>query len=130
MAEGKDTTKEKKDKACKGKGAKSWKEDEVFMLIELLEERPSLLDGFNKYYSKRDVKDTAYKEIAGSFGCNITSIKAKINGLRVQYGREMVKVNKTKSSQSTHELYVYNWAYYQSLAFWQPVMKISSSKTL
>ena len=59
MAERKDTTKEKNDKASKGKGAKDWKEDEVSMLIKLLEERPSLWDVFNKDYSKRDVKDTA-----------------------------------------------------------------------
>ena len=46
MAEGKDTTKEKKDKASKGKGTKEWKEDKVSMLIELLEERPSSWDVF------------------------------------------------------------------------------------
>ena len=68
MAEGNDTTKEKKDKASKGKGAKDSKEDEVSMLIDLLEEIPSLWDAFNKDYIKRDVKDTAYKEIAEAFG--------------------------------------------------------------
>ena len=78
MAEGKDTAKEKKDKASKGKDSKDWKEDEVSMLTELLEERPSLWDVFNKVYSKRDVKDTAYKEISDVFGCNITSINDKI----------------------------------------------------
>ena len=35
---------------CKGRGAKDWKEDEVSMLIELLDERPRLWDIFNKYY--------------------------------------------------------------------------------
>ena len=43
------------------------------MLIELLKERPSLWDVFNKDYSKCDIKNTAYKEIAEVFGCNMTS---------------------------------------------------------
>ena len=89
------------------------------MLIELLEERPSLQDAF---------KDTAYKEIADIFGCNITLIKGKINELRAQYEREMTKVNKMKRGKSTDKLYVGNWAHYQSLAFLQPVMKSSSGK--
>ena len=40
----------------------------------------------------------------------------------------MAKKNKMKSGQSTDELYVNNWAHYQSLAFLQPVMTSSSSK--
>ena len=128
MAAGKDTAKEKMDKASKGKGAKDWKEDEVSMLIKLLQERPSLWDVFKNDHSKLDVKDTAYKEIAKVFGCNITSIKGKINGLRAQYGREMAKVTKTKSGQCTDELYVSNWEHYQSLEFLQPEMKSSNSK--
>ena len=40
----------------------------------------------------------------------------------------MTKVNKIKSGQSTEELYMSNWAHYQSLAFLQPVRKSSSSK--
>ena len=67
------------------------------MLIKILEEKPSLWYVFSKDYSKRGVKDAAYKEIADVFGCNIASIKGKINGLRVQYGREMAKVSKTNS---------------------------------
>ena len=87
------------------------------MLTELLEERPGLWDVFNKNFSKRDVKDTAYKEVAGVFGCNISSIKDKIKRLKAQYGGEMAKVNKTKSGQSTGELSVSNLVHYQSLAF-------------
>ena len=45
MAEGKEPH---KSKASKGKGGKDWKDDEVFMLIELLEERPSLWNVFIK----------------------------------------------------------------------------------
>ena len=40
----------------------------------------------------------------------------------------MAKENKTKSGQSTDKFYVSNWAHYQSLAFFKPVMKSSSSK--
>ena len=40
----------------------------------------------------------------------------------------MMKENTRKSEESTGELYVSNWTYYQSLAFLQPVMKSSSSK--
>ena len=102
MADGKDTTtKEKKDKVSKEKGAKDWKEAEVSMLIELLEERCSLWYVFNKDYSKCGVKDTAYKEIADIFGHNITSIRDKFNRLRAQYRCEMAKLNKMKSGQST-----------------------------
>ena len=35
-----------------------------------------------------------------------------------------------KSEQSTGKLYVSNWVHYQSLAFFQPVMKSSSSKNI
>ena len=44
MVEGKDTAKEKKDKASKGKGKKDPEdEDEVSRLIWLLEERPTTI---------------------------------------------------------------------------------------
>ena len=74
MAEGKDTTREKRSEASKGKGPKIRKEDQVSMLTELLEERPSLWDVLNKDYAKRDVKDTPYKEIADVSGCNTSSM--------------------------------------------------------
>ena len=117
IADRKDTTKQKQDKASEGKVTKDWKEGKISILIHLLGERPSLWDLFKKDCSKRDVNDAAYKEAADIFGCNITSIKGKINGLRAQYGRERVKVNQTKSGQSADELYMNNWAHYQSLSF-------------
>ena len=39
MAEEKNNTKEKKDKASPGKGTRDWKEDEVSMLIKLWEKK-------------------------------------------------------------------------------------------
>ena len=56
------------------------------------------------------------------------SIKAKINGLRAQLGREVAKVNKTKSGQSTDGLYASSWIHYDRLSFLLPVIKSSKSK--
>ena len=82
MVEGKDTSEEKMDKASMGKGAKDQKEDEVTMQLNFQKKHlASLWDIFNKDYSKRDVKDTAYKEIADVFGCNISSVKGTIMDL-------------------------------------------------
>ena len=54
---------------------------------------------------------------------NIQSIKAKLNGLRAQLGREVVKVNRTKSGQSTDELYASSWIHYDRLSFLLPAIK-------
>ena len=62
------------------------------------------------------------------FGTNTASIKAKINGLRGQLGGEVAKVNKTKSGQSTDELYASSWIHYDRLSFLLPVIKSSKSR--
>ena len=54
---------------------------------------------------------------------NIKSINAKIKVLRAQLGSEVAKVNKTKSGQSTGELYASRWILYDLL----PVIKSSKS---
>ena len=59
---------------------------------------------------------------------NIESIIAKINGLRAQLGREVAKVNKTKSGQSTDELYASSLIHYDRLSFHLPVIKSSKSR--
>ena len=59
---------------------------------------------------------------------NIESIIAKINGLRAQLGREVAKVNKTKSGQSTDELYASSSIHYDRLSFHLPVIKSSKSR--
>ena len=118
--------KEKKEKEgntakkTKSKGGKDWTDEEISLLIDMLEEKPCLWDVFDKEYMKRDVKEIAYTEIASSLDTNSESIKAKINGLRAQLGRELAKVNKTKSGQSTDELYASSWIHYDDLSFLLP----------
>lgn len=94
----------------------------------MFEERPCLWDCFDKEYSKRDARDIAYTEIASALAVAVTSLKTKINGLRAQFGRELAKVNKTKSGQSTDELYVPSWVHYQRLLFLVPVVKSAKSR--
>ena len=118
----------KPSKKTKSKGGKDWTDEEISLLIDMLEEKPCLWDVFDKEYTKRDVKEIAYTEIASSLDTNIESIKAKINGLRAQLGREVAKVNKTKSGQSTDELYGSRWIHYDRLSFLLPVIKSSKSR--
>ena len=89
--------------------------------------KPCLWDVFDKEYTKRDVKEIVYTERESSLDTNIQSIKAKINGLRAQLGREVAKVNKTKIGQSTDELYASSWIHYDRLSFLLPVIKSSKS---
>ena len=104
----------------KSKGGKDWTDEEISLLIDMLEEKPCLWDVFDKEYAKWDVKELAYTEIASFLDTNIESIKAKINGLRAQLGREVSKVN--KSGQSTDELYASSWIHYNRLSFLLPVI--------
>ena len=62
----------------------------------MLQEKPCLWDVFDKEYTKRDVKEIAYTDIASSLDTNIESIKAKVNRFRAQLGREVAKASKTK----------------------------------
>ena len=68
----KDTAKKAKDenekekntaKINKSKGGKDWKDEEISLLIDMLEEKPCLWDVFDKAYTRRDVKEIAYTEI-------------------------------------------------------------------
>ena len=85
-----------------------WNEKNTMLLIDLLEERLSLWDMFDSEYTKRKVRDVAYKEIVEKLGENWTSsvIKSKINNLRAQLGRELKKTKKIKSGQSRDEVYM------------------------
>ena len=86
----------------------------------MLEGKPCLWDFFDKEYTERGVKEIAYTEIASSLDISIESIKANINGLRAQLGREAAKTNKTKSGQSTDELHALSWIHYDRLSFRLP----------
>lgn len=59
---------------------------------------------------------------------NIKLTKPKINGLRAQLEREIAKFNKTKSGQSTKELYSFSWIDYSY--FLLPAIKFKSKDTL
>ena len=124
----KEDEKTEKTKAVKGKkkGAvesktnkekasinKDWSDDEVSVLIDMLEASPCLWDVFHKDYTKRDVKEIAYTTIADALDTTIATVKAKINSLRAQLGRERAKETKTKSGQSTDELYSSSWIHYE-----------------
>ena len=115
-------------KMTKSKGGKDYTDEEISLLIDMFEEKPCLWDVFDKESAKQDVKEIAYTEIASSLDKNIESIKAKINGLRAQLGKEVAKVNKTKSGQSTNELYASSWTHYDRLFFLLPVIKSSESR--
>ena len=52
----------------KAKSAKEWTGDETSLLIDMLEANPYLWDIYHTDYSKRDLKEIAYTEIATSFG--------------------------------------------------------------
>ena len=94
----------------------------------MLEANPCLWDIYHTDYRKRDLKEIAYTEIATSLDANITSIKAEINSLRTQLGREMAKEKNTKSGQSTDELYASKWIHYDKLNFLIPVFGASKSR--
>ena len=107
---------------------KEWTDDETSLLIDMLEVNPCLWDIYHTDYSKRDLKEIAYTEIATSLDTNITSIKAKINSLRTQLGREMAKEKCTKSGQSTDELYGSKRIHSDKINFLIPVFGASKSR--
>lgn len=117
--------KEEKDS---GKDKKEWTDDEIISFIDMLEDNPCLWDVFHKDYSKRDIKEIAYTNIAGAFETNVTSVKTKINGLRAQLGREKAKETKTKSGQGADELYESSWIHYKRLSFLLPVIGSCKSR--
>ena len=68
-------------------GKKKWTDGEIQDLTELLEEKPCLWDSFSKDYTKREVKERAYAELAEHLDSSSAIVKAKINVLREQLGR-------------------------------------------
>ena len=124
---------EKQTKRCpkilqKQKEVKKWSTEEISLLIDLLEERVCLWDVFDKSYHCREKRGKALKEIATALDTQVDEVKSKILILRSQLGREITKVNKTKSGQSTSELYKPNWVYWERLQFLRPVMQPGKSR--
>ena len=76
-------------------GKKKWTDDKVRDLIELLEEKSRLWDIFSNEYTKREVKERAYAELAEHVDSSSAIVKAKINALRAKLGREMAKESNT-----------------------------------
>ena len=84
----------KKEKDSNGK--KDWTDDEISLLMDMLDTNPCLWDVYHTDYTNRCIKEIAYTEIAASLDTNISSIKTKINCLRV---REMYCQNVQKLLQ-------------------------------
>ena len=107
---------------------KRWENSEVSKLIEMLEERTRLWDVFHPNYHMREKREKALKEIEDELGASPSDVKAKIMSLRAQLGREIAKVAKTKSGQSTNELHKPNWVFWEQLQFLRPVMQPGKSR--
>ena len=87
------------------------------LLIDLPEERPCQWNIFESQYTKREKRDSAYKEIAETLEREVGEIKTKINNLYAQLGGEVGKFKKTKSGQTTNELYQPSWIHWERLQF-------------
>lgn len=112
----------------KTKLAKEWTDEDTSLLIDQLESKPGLWDVYHAEYSKRDIKEIAYSEMALAFDTNISSIKKKLSSLRTRFGSKLTKERSTKSGQSTDELYRSNWTFYSQLVFLTPVFGTSKSR--
>ena len=96
---------------------KKWQDGEIEELIDLYEENPCPWDIFDNSYQERDVKERAVAAIASELDVQITDIKSKWNAIRGQFGRELNKVKSSKSGQSTDDLYVSQWMFWDKLQF-------------
>ena len=81
----------------------------------MYEENPCLWDILDISYQKRDVKERALAAIANELDVQITEIKSKRNVIRGQFGRELNKVKSSKRGQSTDDLYVDQWMFWDKL---------------
>ena len=103
-------------------------ENKRFDLIELLEGKPCLWDILSNKYTKREVKERAYAELAKHFDSSSAIVKVTINALRARTGWEMAKELKTKSGQTTDEKYVSKWMFYEQLKFLRAVTATTKSR--
>ena len=69
------------------------------------------------------MKEKAMNEICEELSVSVDEAKQKWMSLRAQFGRELKNSNKHKSGQSTDELHVSQWIFYDKMQFLQPMMK-------
>ena len=77
-------------------GKKKWTDDKVQDLIELLEEKPCLWDIFSNEYTKREMKERAYAELAKHSDSSSAIVKAKI--LVASWSRNGKRIGNKKGS--------------------------------
>ena len=75
-----------------------------------------------KDYHSKDKRAKALEEIEDVIGIPPNEIKTKIVSLRAQLRRELPKVSKVRSGQSTDELYKSSWVYWEELQFLRPTL--------
>ena len=90
-------------KKTKAEEKKSWSDDEVGDLIDLFENKLCLCNIHDPSYAKRDERELAYSSIAEQFETTIQTIKAKLNGLRTQFGRKISKCLKVRANGTTNK---------------------------
>ena len=91
-------------------------------------ENPCLWDVLHKDYTKRNVKEIIYSNLADVFKAEINSIKTIINELRSQLGCKLAKERKTKNEQSTDVIHTRIFVHYGHLDFLLPVMRAAENK--
>ena len=107
---------------------KDWTNDEISLLIYMLQANLCLWNVYHTDYTKRGMKDIAYKEITILLDTNIPLTKTKVNSLKAHLVQTDAQKKSTKSGQSTAELYWRNWIHYDKLAFLFPVIGASKSR--
>ena len=78
-------------------------------------------------YTKREVKERAFAELAEHFHSSSAIVKAKINVLITQLGWKMAKELKAKIGQAADKKYFRKWMCYEQLKFLRPAMATTKS---
>ena len=94
-----------------------WEDEDIERLIDLYGARPCLWGIADPTYSKKDVRE-------------INTIKSKWNSLGAQQRRELAKESKTKSSQSTDDVYESSWPFMEKMRFVKRVKKTARSTSI
>ena len=94
-----------------------WEDEDIERLIDLYGARPCLWGIADPTYSKKGVRE-------------INTIKSKWNSLGAQQRRELAKESKTKSSQSTDDVYESSWPFMEKMRFVKRVKKTVRSTSI